>query len=211
VQGNSDSAQRANTLAINARNTTEEGVQIMQKTIQSMQDIEEASNKINDIITLIDSVAFQTNLLALNAAVEAARAGEAGRGFAVVAGEVRSLAGRSAEAANEIKQLIGNAVSQIKNGTELVNQSSVSLDSINQAIQQVNDIVAEISSASSEQANGISQVNLAISEMDQSTQHNAHLVETLSANAQDVSNEAKELESAVSGFQIEGNALLKKG
>ncbi|WP_051145119.1 methyl-accepting chemotaxis protein [Thiomicrorhabdus sp. Kp2] len=208
VQGNSDSAQRANRLALNARNTTQEGVQIMQKTIQSMQDIEAASNKINDIITMIDSVAFQTNLLALNAAVEAARAGEAGRGFAVVAGEVRSLAGRSAEAANEIKVLISNAVSQIKNGTELVNQSSASLDNINQAIQEVNDIVAEISSASSEQANGISQVNLAISEMDQSTQHNAHLVETLSANAQGVNNEAKELESAVSGFEIASQKTL---
>lgn len=202
VQGNSDSANRANVLALNARNTTQEGVAIMQKTIQSMQNIEEASKKINDIITMIDGVAFQTNLLALNAAVEAARAGEAGRGFAVVAGEVRNLAGRSADAANEIKSLIGNAVVQIQSGTELVNQSSESLDNINQAIQEVNDIVAEISSASSEQANGISQVNLAISEMDQSTQHNANLVEALSSNANGVNSQAKQLESAVSGFKI---------
>jgi len=202
VQNNSDSAKRAFQLAENARKTTQKGVSIMQETIQAMQNIESASNQINDIITMIDSVAFQTNLLALNAAVEAARAGEAGRGFAVVAGEVRNLAGRSADSTNEIKTLIGNAVDQIQNGTELVNQSSVSLDNINQAIQEVNDIVSEISSASSEQASGIQQVNLAINDMDQSTQHNAHLVETLSNNAQGVDREASELESVVQGFQI---------
>ena len=209
VQNNSDSAKRAFQLAENARNTTQQGVTIMQQTIQAMQNIESASNQINDIISMIDSVAFQTNLLALNAAVEAARAGEAGRGFAVVAGEVRNLAGRSADSANQIKKLIGNAVEQIQNGTELVNQSSSSLDNINQAIQEVNDIVAEISSASSEQANGISQVNLAINDMDQSTQHNAHLVETLSSNAQEVDSEAGELNSVVEGFRIKQSNRLK--
>jgi len=208
VQNNSDSAKRAYQLADNARSATKQGVDIMQQTMKAMEDIETASNQISDIITLIDSVAFQTNLLALNAAVEAARAGEAGRGFAVVAGEVRNLAGRSADAANEIKQLIGNAVEQVQNGTALVNESNASLDNINQAIQEVNDIVAEISSASSEQAIGISQVNHAISDMDQSTQNNAHLVETLSSHSTDVDKQAEELQSVVEGFKIKNQNLL---
>jgi len=201
VNNNSDSAQRAHQLAEEARATTLKGVDIMDSTITAMHDIETASAKINDIIGLIDSVAFQTNLLALNAAVEAARAGEAGRGFAVVAGEVRNLAGRSADAANDIKQLIGETVQQIQNGTELVNNSNDSLTEINTAIQRVNEIVAEISSASSEQASGIGQVNIAISEMDQSTQHNAHLVDSLSSHSSNVDKQAEELQQVVADFK----------
>ena len=201
VQNNSDNARRAFQLAENARNTTESGVQIMQNTMQAMHDIEAASQQINEIISMIDSVAFQTNLLALNAAVEAARAGEAGRGFAVVAGEVRNLAGRSADAANQIKKLIENTVSQIHNGTSLVTQSNESLVNIKDAIQEVNDIVAEISSASSEQATGITQVNHAINEMDQSTQKNAHLVESLADSAEGVDHQADELKQMVGDFK----------
>ena len=200
VRGNSEHALRAAQLSTNARGVTQKGVEIMAQTITAMKGIETASNQINDIIGLIDSVAFQTNLLALNAAVEAARAGEAGRGFAVVAAEVRNLAGRSAEAANQIKTLIGNAGQQIQQGTQLVNQSSQSLNDINQAIQQVNDIVNDISHSSAEQATGISQVNLSMTEMDQSTQQNATLVENLASHADNVDVQAKKLQDSVATF-----------
>ena len=208
VQSNSQNATRASELAENAKQKTLNGVEIMQQTIEAMSDIESASQQINEIITLIDSVAFQTNLLALNAAVEAARAGEAGRGFAVVAGEVRNLAGRSADAANQIKQLITNTVGHIEKGNQLVNQSNQALQEIDQAISSVNEIVSEISTSTTEQATGISQVNHAISDMDQTTQNNAHLVEELTHHASDVNQQANELEKTVAGFQtLQSNRL----
>ncbi len=209
VQSNAQNATRASELAENAKQKTLNGVEIMQQTIEAMEDIESASQQINEIITLIDSVAFQTNLLALNAAVEAARAGEAGRGFAVVAGEVRNLAGRSADAAHQIKVLITNTVGHIDKGNELVNQSNQALQEIDQAISSVNEIVSEISSSTAEQATGISQVNHAISDMDHTTQNNAHLVEELTHHASDVNQQAAELEKTVAGFQTLESKRLK--
>ena len=208
IEDTSDNSKRALQLADQAHKTTLNGVEVMTKTIGAMQDIEDSSTQINDIISLIDSIAFQTNLLALNAAVEAARAGEAGRGFAVVAAEVRNLAGRSADAASQIKQLINNTVDQIHSGTNLVNQSSDSLNEINSSIQKVNDIVSEISHASTEQAGALREVNIAIAEMDRSTQNNAHLVESLSDNASNVDHQAGDLQQSVSGFQISQNRRL---
>lgn len=205
VEGTTEHAKHAHKLADEAQKTSINGVSVMDKTMGAMQEIEESSTQISNIITLIDSIAFQTNLLALNAAVEAARAGEAGRGFAVVAGEVRNLAGRSADAAHQIKELIERTVHQISGGTKLVHQSSDALNEINAAIQKVNGLVSEISSSSEEQTEQLRQLNHAVSEMDQSTQKNAHLVESLTANAGSVDQQANALQSSVSGFKI-GNA-----
>lgn len=208
VHSNSNNAQRASQLAENAKSKTQNGVAIMQQTMTAMQDIDAASKQISEIITLIDSVAFQTNLLALNAAVEAARAGESGRGFAVVAAEVRNLAGRSAQAANEIKQLIHNTVEHIDQGTQLVSRSNQALQEIDHAIQSVNDTVAEISDSTVEQAEDIQQVNHSVSDMDQTTQHNAQLVAELSEHAADVDRQARDLEQVVSGFTIDATKRL---
>ncbi|QKI90083.1 methyl-accepting chemotaxis protein [Thiomicrorhabdus xiamenensis] len=208
VRSNSDSAQQAYQLAEKAQDKTQQGVLIMNQTIEAMHGIESASEQISNIIGLIDSISFQTNLLALNAAVEAARAGEAGRGFAVVAGEVRNLAGNSADAANQIKQLIDNTVEQIHKGTELAGQSSEALQEIRSAIHEVNELIARINQSSSEQATGITQVNQAISNIDQTTQQNAHLVESLSEFSGDVDRQSKALQQTVSGFAINLNRRL---
>jgi methyl-accepting chemotaxis protein len=169
-----------------------------------MSGINSASKKIADIIGVIDEIAFQTNLLALNAAVEAARAGEQGRGFAVVASEVRTLAGRSAGAAKEIKTLIQESVARVDEGTKLVDQSGATLGGIVNAIKKVSDIVAEISAASQEQSTGIEQVNKAIMQMDGLTQQNAALVEEAAAAAESLQDQARGLLDSMSHFKVAG-------
>jgi methyl-accepting chemotaxis protein len=172
-----------------------------------MSSIKESSNKIVDIIAVIDGIAFQTNILALNAAVEAARAGEQGRGFAVVASEVRSLAQRSANAAKEIKELIANSVDKVEEGARLVDDAGKTMDEIVVSIKSVADIMAEITAASEEQREGIQQVNQAITKMDEATQQNAALVEQAAAAAGSMRDQASNLNQAVGIFKLEaGNA-----
>ena len=202
VKQTTDNAQSANQLASSARSQADDGAGIMRSTIESMGDIKYASHRIEEIISLIDSIAFQTNLLALNAAVEAARAGEHGRGFAVVAGEVRNLAGKSADAARDIKGLIENAVSAVDQGTERAERSDEALQDIIESIRKVSDIVADISNASGEQAHSITQVGQAIGEIDTVTQQNAALVEESSAASETMKTEASTLANLVTKFKV---------
>jgi len=174
--------------------------------VETMKGINTSSNKIADIISVIDGIAFQTNILALNAAVEAARAGEQGRGFAVVAGEVRSLAGRSAEAAKEIKTLITDSVERVEQGTQLVDKAGATMTEVVNAIRRVTDIMGEISAASSEQSAGVGQVGEAVTQMDQATQQNAALVEEMAAAASALNAQAGELVNAVAVFKLDANA-----
>jgi methyl-accepting chemotaxis protein len=167
-----------------------------------MKGINESSHRISEIISVIDGIAFQTNILALNAAVEAARAGEQGRGFAVVATEVRSLAGRSAQAAKEIKTLIGTSVDRVAQGTLLVDKAGATMKDVVNSIQRVTNIMDEISSASDQQSNGVAQVVEAIKQMDQVTQQNAALVQEMSAAADSLSSQAQELVHTVSVFKL---------
>jgi len=197
-----ENARAANQLATAARSQADEGAEVMRSTIESMADIREASHKIEEIIALIDSIAFQTNLLALNAAVEAARAGEHGRGFAVVAGEVRNLAGKSSDAARDIKGLIENAVSAVEQGTERAERSDQSLQTITEGIRKVSDIVAEITAASAEQSQSITQIGAAVSELDTVTQQNAALVEESSAASETMKDEASMLSDLVKKFKV---------
>jgi methyl-accepting chemotaxis protein-1 (serine sensor receptor) len=203
VKQNADNARQANQLGSNARSQADKGGEVVLRTVNAMQEINASSNKIADIINVIDEIAFQTNLLALNAAVEAARAGEQGRGFAVVATEVRQLAQRSATAAKEIKTLIGDSVDKVRIGTELVDASGKSLDEIVTSVKRVTDIVAEIAAASHEQAGGIDQVNLALAQMDSATQQNAALVEEAASASKFMEHNAEELASQVSFFSID--------
>ncbi len=202
VTQSSDTARQANQLAGTAVQSAQRGGDVMQEVVRSMELINTSSRKINDIIGVIDGIAFQTNILALNAAVEAARAGEQGRGFAVVAGEVRSLAGRSAEAAKEIKQLITDSVANVDAGTSQVAMAGQSMEEIVASVRRVTDLIGEITASSAEQSDGIAQVNQAVANLDQMTQQNAALVEESSAAATSMSEQAQRLAEVVSIFNV---------
>ncbi|BBP47120.1 hypothetical protein THMIRHAS_24930 [Thiosulfatimonas sediminis] len=182
--------------------------QVMKQTINAMAEIQNSSKRIEEIVTLIDSIAFQTNLLALNAAVEAARAGEHGRGFAVVAGEVRALAQKSADAAREINQLIGDSINVINRGTQLAGESESVLAQMNDSIDKVTQMIAEIANSSAEQSRGVNEVNQALQLIDQVTQNNAALVEETSAAAQSMQDQADELEQQMQFFKTRNQKRL---
>ncbi|MYM88195.1 HAMP domain-containing protein [Rugamonas sp. FT82W] len=202
VKQNADNARQANVLAQSASGIAVKGGDVVGQVVGTMASINESSRKIVDIIAVIDGIAFQTNILALNAAVEAARAGEQGRGFAVVASEVRNLAQRSAAAAKDIKQLIGDSVEKVETGSQLVDQAGQTMAEIVASITRVTDIMAEITSASVEQSHGIEQVNTAILQMDQVTQQNAALVEQAAAAAESMQDQAGKLSEVVSVFKL---------
>ncbi len=202
VRHNADNASAANQLASQASRVAENGGQVMAEVVDTMKGIHQSSQKISDIIGVIDSIAFQTNILALNAAVEAARAGEQGRGFAVVAGEVRTLAQRSASAAKEIKDLIQSSVNQVAQGTAQVDRAGQTMQEVVGSIRRVADIVAEITAASREQSEGVGQVGDAVRQLDQSTQQNAALVEQMSAASASLSQQADQLVEAVARFRL---------
>ena len=202
VKQNTDNARQANQLAMAASGVAARGGGVVGEVVQTMEAINDASNRIVEIISVIDGIAFQTNILALNAAVEAARAGEQGRGFAVVASEVRSLAQRSASAAKEIKQLIDDSVSKVGAGTTLVRQAGSTMSEVVESVKRVTDVVSEISAASTEQSVGIDEINRAVSQMDEVTQQNAALVEQAAAAAQSMQEQAAGLANTVSVFKL---------
>jgi methyl-accepting chemotaxis protein len=203
VRTSADSARQANQLAAGATEVATRGGQVVAEVVSTMEQINQASRKIADIIGVIDGIAFQTNILALNAAVEAARAGEQGRGFAVVASEVRSLAQRSAEAAREIKSLIGGSVERVEAGTRLVGEAGSTMGEIVQSVKRVSDIIGEISHAAGEQSSGIGQVNESVTQLDQMTQQNAALVEQSAAAAESLKEQAARLAAVVGTFRLE--------
>jgi len=206
VRQSADAARQANQLASGAATAAQRGEQIVSQVVANMSEIDGASRKITDIITVIDGIAFQTNILALNAAVEAARAGEQGRGFAVVAGEVRTLAQRSATAAKEIKTLINESVEKVEQGSKLVTHAGTTMGNVVSSVQRVSNIIGEITAASQSQSHGIEEVNRSIHRMDGVTQQNAALVEQAAAAAESMQNQAQNLAAVVSVFKIEETA-----
>ncbi len=202
VRNSADSARQANQLAASAAEVAQRGGSVVSQVVSTMNEINQSSKRISDIIGTIDGIAFQTNILALNAAVEAARAGEQGRGFAVVAGEVRTLAQRSAEAAREIKGLIGASVDRVEAGSRLVADAGHTMEEIVGSVKRVSDVIGEISTASAEQSDGIGQVGTAVTQLDQMTQQNAALVEQSTAAAESLRQEAQRLNEALAGFRL---------
>jgi methyl-accepting chemotaxis protein len=204
VKQSADSARQANQLATSAAEVAARGGSVVAQVVTTMDEINASSRKIGDIIGVIDGIAFQTNILALNAAVEAARAGEQGRGFAVVASEVRSLAQRSAQAAKEIKGLIGASVERVEAGSRQVADAGQTMQEIVGSVQRVTDIISEITAAAAEQSEGIGQVNGSVTQLDQMTQQNAALVEESAAAAESLKDQAARLRSIVNNFQLAG-------
>jgi methyl-accepting chemotaxis protein len=207
VRQSAESASQASQLASSAAQVAQRGGQVVSEVVSTMDEINASSKKIADIIGVIDGIAFQTNILALNAAVEAARAGEQGRGFAVVASEVRSLAQRSAEAAREIKGLIGQSVDRVEAGSRLVQDAGSTMDEIVVSVKRVTDMISEISAASGEQSQGIGQVNVAVSQLDQMTQQNAALVEESAAAAESLKDQALRLSGIIGTFRLSGQGM----
>jgi len=208
VKQAADAAEQANRLAEAAGQTAQQGGAVVGQVVQTMQEISDASRRIHDIIGVIDGIAFQTNILALNAAVEAARAGEQGRGFAVVAGEVRNLAQRSAQAAQEIKVLISDSVDKVAQGAELVNNAGTIMSDVVQSVSRVSGVIGEVATATAEQADGVRQINAAVDNLDQMTQQNAALVEQSAAGASSIKEQIDRLSHAVSVFRIDTTPRL---
>ena len=206
VHNNAENARQATEVTTSASNIAQRGGDVVERVVETMQGISQSSDKVAEIISVIEGIAFQTNILALNAAVEAARAGEQGRGFSVVASEIRALAQRSSTAAKEIQALISDSVSRVNAGSRLVNEAGSTMTEIVQSVKRVTDMMDEIATASKEQSTGIEQVNTAVSQMEQMTQQNAALVEQASAAAQSLVDQAESLRAAVAVFKIAGQA-----